>query len=411
MSDISARLATDRLTICVEGNISAGKSTFLETARGALAGVGGQRRLLSVVPEPVDRWTHIPGCPGLGGGTGVSAEHNLLKSFYDDPSRWGFTFQNWVFFTRFMQERDSSQLRPSTLGGGGFAQGGGLPGSADVANRLMERSVFSDRLVFVQAMSERKGFSEMELAIYQQWWDFMLSDRPSLTPDGFIYLQASAKTCEGRMKTRNRSEEAGVPLEYLQLLEEKHEAWFHKIGTTAAAVLGPHGRDAHRTPQLLELDSLFGSLFSGERRPGGGESEPGAIEREAVSVRSASDFVLSNQLPKELHGQVIFMKEGTSVGGKYINRLPALVLDCEPDLVGDAEAKASITSKVKLFYEFVAKMKKELSVVASPHAPKPTQEPSERREYVERLERIARLPSASGVIVPTAAETRKFANA
>lgn len=35
--------------------------------------------------------------------------------------------------------------------------------------RLLERSVFSDRMVFVRAVHEAKWLSEMELSIYDSW--------------------------------------------------------------------------------------------------------------------------------------------------------------------------------------------------------------------------------------------------
>ena len=35
--------------------------------------------------------------------------------------------------------------------------------------RLLERSVFSDRMVFVRAVHEAKWLSEMELGIYDSW--------------------------------------------------------------------------------------------------------------------------------------------------------------------------------------------------------------------------------------------------
>lgn len=35
--------------------------------------------------------------------------------------------------------------------------------------RLLERSVFSDRMVFVRAVYEAKWLSEMELSIYDSW--------------------------------------------------------------------------------------------------------------------------------------------------------------------------------------------------------------------------------------------------
>jgi deoxyadenosine/deoxycytidine kinase len=44
-------------------------------------------------------------------------------------------------------------------------------------------------------------------------------------PDAFIYLQVGPEVCYQRLTRRARSEEATVPLEYLQQLHQKHEDW------------------------------------------------------------------------------------------------------------------------------------------------------------------------------------------
>lgn len=104
-----------RLTFCVEGNISVGKTTFLQRIANETLEL---RDLVEVVPEPISKWQD------------VGPDHfNVLDAFYADPERYAYTFQNYVFVTRVMQERESS---------------GGLK-----PLRLMERSVFSDRMVCI----------------------------------------------------------------------------------------------------------------------------------------------------------------------------------------------------------------------------------------------------------------------
>lgn len=48
--------------------------------------------LLQMVPEPVDQWQNVNGQGG-----------NMLQQFYDNPRRYAYTFQNYVFITRVMQ--------------------------------------------------------------------------------------------------------------------------------------------------------------------------------------------------------------------------------------------------------------------------------------------------------------------
>ncbi|GAX83700.1 hypothetical protein CEUSTIGMA_g11125.t1 [Chlamydomonas eustigma] len=177
-----------KLTLSVEGNISAGKSTFLQILQDC-----GLDRKLQVVPEPVHKWQNV--------GDGKA---NLLLEFYQDPKRMAYTFQNYVFLTRMIQERQSY---------------------ASSSSRLLERSVFSDRMIFVNAAHNSQFINDTELAIYDSWFEPVLNTFPTLIPNGFIYLRAEADTCFRRMKRRSRNEENTVQLSYLKELHRYHEDW------------------------------------------------------------------------------------------------------------------------------------------------------------------------------------------
>ncbi|KAH9309095.1 hypothetical protein KI387_037006, partial [Taxus chinensis] len=261
-----------RLTFCVEGNISVGKSTFLQRINETLELCD----VVEIVPEPVAKWQDI------------GPEHfNILDAFYAEPQRYAYTFQNYVFVTRVMQERESaSGIKPL---------------------RLMERSIFSDRMVFVRAVHEAKWMNEMEINIYDSWFDPVVSVLPGLVPDGFIYLRASPDTCHNRLRLRKRAEEQGVTLEYLQGLHEKHEQW----------------------------------LVPAEKRDHG--------------MLSVSHFPrdMDELLPQHIRNRVFYL------GGEHVHsciqKVPALVLDCEPniDFSRDIEAKQEYARQVAEFFEFV----------------------------------------------------------
>ncbi|TYK00425.1 Deoxycytidine kinase [Cucumis melo var. makuwa] len=264
-----------RLTFCVEGNISVGKTTFLQRIANETLEL---RDLVEVVPEPIGKWQDI------------GPEHfNILNAFYAEPQRYAYTFQNYVFVTRVMQERESS--------------GGIKP------LRLMERSVFSDRMVFVRAVHEANWMNEMEISIYDSWFDPVVSTLPGLVPDGFIYLRASPDTCHQRMKLRKRTEEGGVSLEYLRDLHEKHESWLFPFQS------GNHG--------VLSVSKL--------------------------------PLHLDNSLHPDIRDRVFFL-EGDHMH-RSIQKVPALVLDCEPniDFSKDVEAKSRYARQVAEFFAFVKK--------------------------------------------------------
>ena len=47
--------------------------------------------------------------------------------------------------------------------------------------------------------------NEMELSIYDSWFDPVVSFLPGLVPNGFIYLRASPDTCHRCLQLRKKS--------------------------------------------------------------------------------------------------------------------------------------------------------------------------------------------------------------
>jgi hypothetical protein len=89
--------AANRITFCVEGNIGAGKSTYLDMVK-MTNDVASIHEMIEVVQEPVDMWQDLSG-------------ENLLELFYKDPERYAFTFQQYVLITRIKRVR-SPRSRP-----------------------------------------------------------------------------------------------------------------------------------------------------------------------------------------------------------------------------------------------------------------------------------------------------------
>ena len=87
--------------------------------------------------------------------------------------------------------------------------------------------------IFVRAVHEAKWMNDLEVAVYDSWYDPIVSVLPGLVPDGFIYLRADPATCYSRLAERGRSEETGVTLEYLDNLHRKHEQWLLPVTAPA----------------------------------------------------------------------------------------------------------------------------------------------------------------------------------
>lgn len=173
----------------IEGNIGAGKSTFLALVS----------KFLPVQPvlEPCHVWQDVA-------GTG-----NLLQAFYQDGKRWAYTFQSYAFITRIL-EQEKHALKNS-----------GVP-------QLFERSVYSDRYCFAKNAYELELMTPLEWGLYREWFEWLVQSRSTM-PAGFIYLKTDPKICFERLTSRARAEESTVSYDYLELLHNKHEEWLiHK---------------------------------------------------------------------------------------------------------------------------------------------------------------------------------------
>lgn len=104
--------------------------------------------------------------------------------------------------------------------------------------------------MFVRAVHEANWMNEMEISIYDSWFDPVVSTLPGLIPDGFIYLRASPDTCHKRMLGRKRDEEGGVSLDYLRGLHEKHESWLFPCQSGNHGVLSVNQLPLHMDASL-----------------------------------------------------------------------------------------------------------------------------------------------------------------
>ena len=175
------------MKIYVEGNIGAGKSTFVNF----LKNIYGDS--CNFLLEPVETWR----------GYRDDDNVNLLDNFYRDQKRWSYTFQMAAFMTRI---RDIQKME------------------REDKSLIIERSVFSDRNCFAELGYKNGAIGEMEWEIYNDWYKWLTGEfKDTIKADLVIYLKCSPETCASRIAERNRSEECGIPLEYLRALHDGHE--------------------------------------------------------------------------------------------------------------------------------------------------------------------------------------------
>ncbi|XP_075455124.1 deoxycytidine kinase 2-like isoform X2 [Ascaphus truei] len=194
--------------LSIEGNIAAGKSTFVQMLEKA-------SDEWEVVPEPIAKWCNVQstedGHEELS--TSQKSGGNLLQMLYDKPTRWAYTFQTYACLSRV-----KAQLKPVSA----------KLLEAEHPVQFFERSVYSDRYVFASNLFESGNISETEWAIYQDWHTWFLNQFESeIELDGMVYLKATPEKCMERLHCRGREEEQGIALEFLESLHFKHEKWLN----------------------------------------------------------------------------------------------------------------------------------------------------------------------------------------
>ncbi len=172
----------------LEGNIGAGKTTFLRLIAQHLPDI-------KTVFEPVNNWQD--NCFGK----------SLLSSFYEDSQRWAYTFELLTLICR-VQDHLKEQKDTINL-------------------KIIERSIYSGYYCFAHNSYAQGFMNDLEWHLYEKWFSFLIPNK-CLPPRGFIYLRVSPEIAYERIKKRNRSEEKTLSFAYLKQIHKRHEMFLIK---------------------------------------------------------------------------------------------------------------------------------------------------------------------------------------
>ena len=180
------------MIIYLEGNIGSGKSTLINFLQEYIS---KHKIDADVILEPVDEWEQTQDSQGK----------NILQHYYQDAKKYGFPFQINALLSRVKKITETIQNSKKTV-------------------HFVERSIFTDKNVFLETNYQNGNITEIEYVIYQQWFQWIV-DNYRLQPDGIAFLNTNTSVCYERIKERSRCGEEAIPLEYLNILDSFHRKW------------------------------------------------------------------------------------------------------------------------------------------------------------------------------------------
>ena len=181
---------SEPIIISIDGLVGAGKTTLINRLKTS-------HPEFNYIDEPVDEWTDIIDDNG----------HSILENFYNDKSRWSYTFQLFA-----INSRHKSTLKI-------LNDYSNNPNKYRSNIFITERSIFTDRFVFAQMLYDRGFMNTLEWKLYCKNFDNIKND---YNIAGFIHLNTDTDLAFARIEIRNRQGEDCVSKQYLTALKNYH---------------------------------------------------------------------------------------------------------------------------------------------------------------------------------------------
>lgn len=215
----------EKVLLCVEGNISSGKSTTVNELRRVF---GGDKRVKFLL-EPLPIWEGIRDKDG----------NNMITKFYGNIKHYAFAFQMMAYISRL-------DILREVLSDPGV----------DVI--VTERSLFTDKNVFAKMLYDDGMLEDVEHTIYLKWFDSFIRDIPEMK---IFYIKTSPEVAMQRLLSRNREGE-NVSAEYLERVHEYHEQWL-KDNPFVVTIDGNSELDSDERPSKVIEAVINQELYAG----------------------------------------------------------------------------------------------------------------------------------------------------
>jgi deoxyguanosine kinase len=153
-------------------------------------------------------------------------ENPFLKDFYKDRDRYAFQTQMFFLLSRFKQQQE-------------FFSG-----------ELLATHVLSDYFFGKDRIFAALTLNNDEMALYDRVASLMEKDIP--LPDLIIYLTATPETLMQRVKTRGRTYEKYIDIDYLADLSEAYSRYFFHFNLTSLLVINTDNVNFATEPDQFE---------------------------------------------------------------------------------------------------------------------------------------------------------------
>jgi len=206
--------------IIIEGNIGAGKSTLTTQLCEAL----GARAFF----EPVKT-------------------NPYLEKYYEDPKRYALPMQFYLMSNRYAQHQEGIEHIWKT----------GQP-------CIFDRSIYGD-FIFAKRNWLDGNMSRLDFENYNKMREVML--KGLMVPHVTLYLDSSPETCLKNINTRDRGCENGIPLEYLQGLDDLYRELTYELKQKGSEVVEIDWNEFRPINYILEkLEAQVPGILDSDKR-------------------------------------------------------------------------------------------------------------------------------------------------
>ena len=207
--------------ITVEGNIAAGKTTFLTYLTNKM------KNQVTCFTEPLDQWTNLKG-------------QNLLEQMYTQPTVKSFQLQVYIQYT-------VASVHMS---------------KCETPIKVTERSLMSERFIFTNLLCDKNYITKTEFDILDHGFEFLNAQINQ--PNEIIYLRTKPTVAMNRLQARDRPSERTITIDYLKQLHALHDNWllYNKIGSTYNAKVTILDQNQNFDKLYPEYDKIINRILS-----------------------------------------------------------------------------------------------------------------------------------------------------